>query len=409
VSEVAAHYVNAGTPVIATLLDCSKAFDKCEFVHLFRKLLDRKLPSVVVRMLIYIYTEQEAWVRWGSEKSSTFRITNGTRQGSVLSPALFCVYLDDLIKELRKLGLGCHMAGLWIGAVGFADDLLLLAPSRGAMAKMLETCELYATEHNLQFSTDPSPEKSKSKCIYMTGTRLRNRQKPAALCLYGVELPWVVSATHLGHDLHQDANLDFDCKCKRGRFIQNSTNVRETFRFAEPAQMLRAVKVYCCDFYGSMLWDLFGNQAQQMYRTWNTCVKLAWDVPRSTHTFFVDGLLGSGLPSIRQQILGRYPKFFKSLLDSPSLEVAVVARIVSKDAKTITGKNLLNLRIETGVDVASAPLSKSRQLFSLVSEPTQANWKFYLLEKYLKTRNDMDTRCEDTEYINDLISSLCSS
>ena len=89
--------------------------------------------------------------------------------------------------------------------------------------------------------------------------------------------------------------------------------------------------------------------------------------------------------------------------------MAVVARIVSKDAKTITGKNLLNLRIETGVDVASAPLSQSRQLFSLVSEPTQANWKFYLLEKYLKTRNDMDTRCEDTEYINDLISSLCSS
>ena len=129
----------------------------------------------------------------------------------------------------------------------------------------------------------------------------------------------------------------------------------------------------------------------------------------STHTFFVDGLLGSGLPSIRQQILGRYPKFFKSLLDSPSLEVAVVARVVSKDAKTTTGKNLLNLRIETGVDVASAPLSKSRQLFSLVSEPTQANWKFYLLEKYLKKRKEMENICEDTTEINDLIDSFCSS
>ena len=71
----------------------------------------------------------------------------------MLSPALFCVYLDDLLKELRQLGLGCYMAGLWLGAVGFADDLLLLAPSRGAMAKMLETCERYAKDHNLQFST----------------------------------------------------------------------------------------------------------------------------------------------------------------------------------------------------------------------------------------------------------------
>ena len=133
------------------------------------------------------------------------------------------------------------------------------------MAKMLQVCEEYATDHNLQFSTDPSPEKSKSKCIFMTGTKLRNRPRPAALCLYGVELPWVASAAHLGHDLHQDASLEFDCKGKRGIFIQNSTNIRETFKFADPVQILKAVQVYCCDFYGSMLWDLYGDKAQQLY------------------------------------------------------------------------------------------------------------------------------------------------
>ena len=271
--------------MIATLLDCSKAFDKCQFVPLFQKLLHKNLPTVVVRILIFIYTEQDAWVTWGSERSSTFRISNGTRQGSVLSPTLFCVYLDELIIELRKLGLGCYMAGLWMGACSYADDLLLIAPSRGAMAKMLETCELYAEKHNLQFSTDTDPIKSKSKCIFMTGTRLRRTPKPANLCLYGVKLPWVVSATHLGHELHQDTNMEFDCKSKHAQFIQNSTSVRETFKFADPEQVLQvlqAVKVYCCDFYRSMLWDLYGDQAEQLYRCWNTCVKLSWDVPRST-------------------------------------------------------------------------------------------------------------------------------
>ena len=63
VSEVAAHYVRNGTPVIATLLNCAKAFHKCQFVLLFQKLLDKKMPTVVVRMLIYIYTEQGAWVK----------------------------------------------------------------------------------------------------------------------------------------------------------------------------------------------------------------------------------------------------------------------------------------------------------------------------------------------------------
>ena len=218
VSEVAAHYVRSGKPVIATLLDCSKAFDKCEFVQLFRKLLKKGLPTVVVRMLIFIYREQVAWVRWGSEKSATFRISNGTRQGSVLSPTLFAVYIDDLLLDLRKLGLGCHMGGMWMGAVGFADDILLLAPSRNAMVKMLEICEDFATRNHLQFSTDPNPVKAKSKCIFMTGPRLRNQNKPVPLQLYGVDLPWVEKASHLGHELHQDCNMDYDCNCKRGRF-----------------------------------------------------------------------------------------------------------------------------------------------------------------------------------------------
>ena len=63
VNEVTMHYIKAGTPVITTLLDCSKAFDKCQFVPLFQKLLKRKLPPIVVRLLILVYKEQEAWVR----------------------------------------------------------------------------------------------------------------------------------------------------------------------------------------------------------------------------------------------------------------------------------------------------------------------------------------------------------
>ena len=98
-----------------------------------------------------------------------------------MSPTLFSVYLDDLLKELRQLGLGCHMGGLWVGAAGYADDLILLAPSRSAMKKMLKVCE------NLQFSTDPVPAKSKSKCIYMCG--YSDPVYPVPLQLCGADLP----------------------------------------------------------------------------------------------------------------------------------------------------------------------------------------------------------------------------
>jgi hypothetical protein len=116
---------------------------------------------------MFVYEQQTAWVKWGDAKSSCFGITNGTRQGSVLSPAFFAIYIDDLLKRLRQLGVGCHIGEKFLGAVGFSDDIVLLAPSRGAMELMLATCEEFAAENNLKFSTDPDPQKSKTKCIYV--------------------------------------------------------------------------------------------------------------------------------------------------------------------------------------------------------------------------------------------------
>ena len=97
--EVAHNYVQRGTPVIGITLDCSKAFDMCLFDELFFKLMNRK-AAIVIRVLGHVYEEQEGCVKLLDNKSKTFRITNGTRQGSVLSPALFAVYLDGLLQEL---------------------------------------------------------------------------------------------------------------------------------------------------------------------------------------------------------------------------------------------------------------------------------------------------------------------
>ena len=118
---------------------------------------------------MFVYEEQYAWVKWGQSRSRSFGVVNGTRQGSVLSPALFSVYMDDLIVKLRNSGVGCHLGGVFCGVVGYADDLLLLAPSRSGMEKMLTLCEDYAIQNNLEFSTDPDPRKSKSKFIFMSG------------------------------------------------------------------------------------------------------------------------------------------------------------------------------------------------------------------------------------------------
>ena len=85
--EILQHYLRQGSKPMAVVLDCTKAFDLAKFSILLKRLLARRMPAVVVRVLAHSYLEQEAWVRWGHTScSSTFGIANGTRRAH--SPVL---------------------------------------------------------------------------------------------------------------------------------------------------------------------------------------------------------------------------------------------------------------------------------------------------------------------------------
>ena len=195
---------------------------------------------------------------------------------------------------------------------------------------MLKVCESYGKEHNLQFSTDPVPSKSKSKCLYMCG-KTNNLIYPVKLQLNGKDLPWVTNATHLGHELRQNGKMDQDIRIKKARFINDSVEVRDTFSFAHPEQILQAVRTYCGHQYGSMLWEINSDMCGQYCRTWNTYVKLTYDLPRGTHTYIVENLLAKNFLPVKTEIMSRFVKFYSSLLKSPSLEVQMMAKSVIND------------------------------------------------------------------------------
>ena len=342
-------------------------------------------------------------------KSDSFGITNGTRQGSVLSPALFGCYINELIGQLRALGVGCYIGGsngIWCGAASFADDLILMAPTRSAMEAMLDVCEKYGAIHNLVFSTDPSPEKSKSKCLYMCG-KSGPVDYPVKLTLYGEDLPFVEVATHLGHELSQKCTMEYNVKCMRGRYIQESCEVIEMFRFAHPSEILRAIKVYCCHFYGLILADLFGEEANKYYRCFKTTVKDIWQVPRACHTYFVHDLLPVDFMPVKYQIISRYVTFFRNLCGSTSKEIRVTANIVGRDVQTCTGRNLAMIQRETNHNPWDVPPAVILNAFQPVQPPDADVWRLSYLKKLLQERKQIQNKLEDTTQIQELINSLC--
>ena len=108
--------------------------------------------------------KQYANVNWNGTYSDLFTLSNGVRQGGVISAILYCFYGNELFSELRKSGFGCWVNGRFHGIFGYSDDNLLLAPSLHALQQMLTICERFAESHNLKFSTDIDPSKCKTKC-----------------------------------------------------------------------------------------------------------------------------------------------------------------------------------------------------------------------------------------------------
>ena len=85
-----------------------------------------------------------------------------------------------------------------------------------------------------------------------------------------------------------------------------------------------------------MLWDLGGEGASQVFNSWPTGVRLTWGLPRATRSYLVQKVLDSGLTSARVDILARFAGFFRSLRNSPSYDVAVMARLAGRDIITNT-------------------------------------------------------------------------
>ena len=121
-------------------LDMAKAFDKMNKYALFIKLLNNNCPLTLINLLDCWYAKSYACIRWGSALSSIFQMNSGTRQGGVCSPALFAVFINDVLHNLQKSSLGCHIHCICFNAFMFADDLILLSISIADLQAMVDIC-----------------------------------------------------------------------------------------------------------------------------------------------------------------------------------------------------------------------------------------------------------------------------
>ena len=82
-------------------------------------------------------------VKWGDKISDLFHVTNGVRQGGILSPYLFSVYIDDITAELNLLRIKCVIGNMIINHILYADDIVLIYHSSRGLHELIRCCERF--------------------------------------------------------------------------------------------------------------------------------------------------------------------------------------------------------------------------------------------------------------------------
>ena len=140
--------------VYGCFVDFSKAFDSVPRDILLKKIHDRGINGKVFEIIRKIYTEDMAAVKFGDKISEPFKTNKGVRQGCVLSPLLFNIFLSDIQEAFDICGDNPKLNDMEISSLIWADDILILSETPEGLQAKLDNLGIYCNKNKLKVNTD---------------------------------------------------------------------------------------------------------------------------------------------------------------------------------------------------------------------------------------------------------------
>ena len=125
------------------------------------------MPNIHWRLLCHWYQSLCAAVRINGKYGTHFKISKGTRQGSVLSPYIFNIFIDDLLKELEHSPCGVRIGSSKFNSMAYADDIELVAANVSDLQILANICYNYSRRWRFNFGVEKS-------LFFVAGTNIRN-------------------------------------------------------------------------------------------------------------------------------------------------------------------------------------------------------------------------------------------
>ena len=205
------YFTSNNSTVNLCSLDLSKAFDKVNHHLLFIKLIERNVPVNFIKLLECWYDKSFSSIKWQNNLSKPFKLMAGVRQGGVLSPVLFAIYVNDLLLKLNSCKFGCHINHTCFNATMYADDLLLLSLSINDLQNLIDLCVVEFDKIDMQLNIN------KSCCM-----RIGKRRSLVVVNLLanGMALKWCDEIRYLGSNFLSANSLKCNLQSNRQKFIR---------------------------------------------------------------------------------------------------------------------------------------------------------------------------------------------
>ena len=169
-------------------------------------------------------------VRWRNSLSKKCRTNAGVRQGGVLSPIFFVIYVDTLIQKLRQTGVGCYINGHFFSCLFYADDIILLTHTSRGMQKMQDICSEFALEFGIKFNATKSIASRFGKRFNMSCM---------SLILFGAKLNFVQRVKYLGIYMCAGKSIKCSIAQAKAKFYRsfNCLLYRSKYALSEPVSV----------------------------------------------------------------------------------------------------------------------------------------------------------------------------
>ena len=141
-----------GLPTFSCFIDMMKAFDNVDIECMLSKLLANGISGNFYRIVKNLYTAPKSCVLVNNLKTNYFEVQCGVKQGDIISPTIFSLYINDLVNELNSLNLGVPIDDENVCALLYADDIVLFSDSEANLQSLLNTVQKWCSQWRLKIN-----------------------------------------------------------------------------------------------------------------------------------------------------------------------------------------------------------------------------------------------------------------